>query len=107
MSMPGGRRRVRWRDRQSPEPLAEETAENDHQEREDDELNAAEIAQVFGGHIDQEGAEDWADQGAHSSDHCHADDDSGLPQETELGADELGEVPIEGTGKSADGRANG
>ena len=90
---------------ETPQAFAEEAAENDDKQREHDELIAAEVAQELGGDIDQEGAADRAGKGAEAADYHHADDNAGLRKEAEFGADELCEMPVERTGKPADGGA--
>src|SRR5690606_25688670 len=90
----------------APQPLAEEPAEYDDEQRENNELQAAEIAQILRPDIDQECADEWPGQRAEPADHRHANDDARLRDEAELGTDETGEMAVKCAGKTADGRAD-
>src|SRR5690606_29014086 len=91
---------------EAPQSLAEKPAENDDEQRENDELQAAEIAQVLRGDIDQECADERPGQRAEPADHGHADDDACLPNQAELRADEASEMAVKSTSKATDGRAD-
>src|SRR5690606_34203481 len=84
----------------TPQALAEEPAENDDEQRENDELQAAEIAQILRGDIHEERADERPCQRAHSTDHGHADDDARLRDEAKLGAHQASEMAIKSTGET-------
>src|SRR5262249_39737396 len=89
------------------EALAEETADEDHQRREHQQVAHADLAQRLGGHFHEHRAHERAGDGPHAADDHHADDEAGLEDEPELGAGQLQEMHEERAGDAAAGARDG